>query len=71
MKKGKGLLNKTTTIHDNARQNKRGYRDAVQVREIGKIEQGVDAARSFTKKTIKSAKKQIDRGRKWLDSLFD
>lgn len=70
VKKGKGLLSSKTTVADNARQGGR-RRVATQVREIGKIEQGVDSARKFTKKTLKSARKQIDKGRRWVEGLFD
>lgn len=74
VKKGKGLLNKTTTTDIGANSN-RSNRVAVQTREIGKLEQGVDSvkkkAKKIGKKTVKSLNKQIDRGQKWLNGLFD
>ena len=49
--------------------------DSYKIRKIGKIEQGYDSAKNkikkIGKKSVKSLNKQIDRGQKWLNGLFD
>ena len=69
VKRGKSLLTKERTIKDPNSGNSTKYR------EIGKIEQGYDAAKKKVKKigqkAVKSLNKQIDRGQKWLDDRFD
>lgn len=45
------------------------------VMEIGKLEQWANkaekASNKFAKKTVKSLEKHVERGKKWLESLFD
>lgn len=69
VKKGNKLLTRETTVKDPYSGN------ATKIRKIGKIEQGVDSvkkkSKKIGKKTVKSLNKQIDRGQKWLNGLFD
>ena len=49
--------------------------EQVKVEKVGLAKQGYDSAKKkikkFGKKSVKSLNKQIDRGQKWLNGLFD
>lgn len=66
--KGNRLLTKSRTFTF-----KNG--DKVKVEKVGLAKQGYDSAKKkikkFGKKSVKSLNKQIDRGQKWLNGLFD
>lgn len=66
---------KTNDFLSTSRKADYGSNGQYKYRGVGKIEQGYDSAKKkikkFGKKSIKSLNKQIDRGQKWLNGLFD
>lgn len=66
---------KTNNLLSKSRKVDLGSEGQYKYRGVGKIEQGYDSAKKkikkFGKKSVKSLNKQIDRGQKWLNGLFD
>ena len=70
VKKGKGLLGSTKT-RTLRRKDAPGSEISTKTIEIGRIERGVGSAKKQIKKTISSARKEIDKGMEWFENLFD
>lgn len=66
---------KTNNLLSKSRKVDFGSDGQYKYRGVGKIEQGYDSAKKKIKKigrkSVKSLNKQIDRGQKWLNGLFD